>query len=456
MKQSNDNNEVFNILIVDDIPANLWVAAGILEVEGYYVAFAQNGPTALDIAKSGQFDLILLDVVMPGMDGFEVCRQLKKNSATKDTPVLFVTGRTDAESIVKGLGSGAVDYVAKPFNGAELSARVKIHLELSRSREELKKINEKLGKEVAERKAVERRYRDMYRNAVQGMFQSTLSGKVVRANPSYVRILGYDSLEEILAIEEVGKEFYDDPDERVKMINTLKEMGVLTNYELKIRRKDGVPAWLLLNVRLTEDRRGDLLMEGIVTDNTARKLAEEELRCSEKKFRYLAVHDNLTGLYNTRYLYQSLTELTEGSSGNNMQFSLIFMDIDDFKQVVDTYGHLNGSRAIQEVAATIRETLAEPAYGVAYGGDEFVVILPGFDKSQAIEKAEEIRHQMSQTVYLSNWGHEVSIRASYGVSTYPDDTDDMTHLLTLADKAMFDIKGKGKDAVCGWKSEVRF
>jgi len=216
---------------------------------------------------------------------------------------------------------------------------------------------------------------------------------------------------------------------------------------LKIRRgNDRCPAWILVNVRLTWNSRGEPIMEGIVTDNTARKLAEEDLR-------YLTVHDNLTGLYNTRYLYQALAELLETSTMDNSPFSVIFMDIDDFKQVVDTYGHLNGSRALQEVAATIQSSLAEPAYGVAYAGDEFVVVLPGFGKDQAVEKAGEIRLRMSQTVYLSDRGHHVRLRASYGISTYPDDAVDMTHLLNMADKAMFNIKKKGKDAVCGHDEE---
>ena len=123
------------------------------------------------------------------------------------------------------------------------------------------------------------------------------------------------------------------------------------------------------------------------------------------------------------------------------------MDMDNFKRVVDTYGHLHGSQTLQEVAATIKEILIEPAYGVAYGGDEFVIVLPGYGKNQAIDKVEEIRYRMSQTVYLSNQGLEVSVRASFGIATYPEDSANMTELLALADKAMFDIKKTGKNGV---------
>ena len=323
-----NKNKKFKILIVDDNPKNIQLAANILQKEGYQMAFAQNGKSALSQAQSNRFDLILLDVMMPGMDGFAVCEQLRKNSANKDIPLIFLTAKNLSESIVRGFDLGAMDYVTKPFHGAELLARVKTHLELFRSKEELKKANQQLKNEIAERMQV-----------------------------------------------------------------------------------------------------------------------EEKLRKSEEKFRYLAVHDNLTGLYNTRYLYQALGELITASAADNIPFSLIFMDLDNFKQVVDAHGHLNGSQALAEVSSTIRESIVEPAYGVAYGGDEFLVVLPGFDKKQAMQKAEEIRSRMKGTVYLSNRGHKVSLQASYGVSTYPDDATDMTSLLAQADCAMFDIKAKGKDAV---------
>ncbi|OQX01117.1 MAG: hypothetical protein BWK80_60655 [Desulfobacteraceae bacterium IS3] len=383
-----ENNDKFRILVVDDALVNLEIVSYILKNAGYELSVAKDGVTALSLTQSRRFDLILLDIVMPGLDGFEVCARLKQEPETAEIPILFLTSMTDSECVVKGFRTGAMDYVIKPFNEAELLARVKTHLELNRSRRELKRINEQLSKEITERKQAEKRYRDMYRNALQGMFQSTLSGKVIRANPSYARILGYRSPQDILAIENVGKALYYYPEDRQKMTESLKERGMLTNYEMKMRRKDGEPAWVLFNVRLIKDEADEPLIEGIVVDNTARKLAEEELKRSEEKFRYLAVHDNLTELYNTRYLYHALEALFRTSADANSPFSLIFMDIDNFKRVVDTYGHLNGSQAIQEVAATIRETLTEPEYGVAYGGDEFVVVLPGYDKQQAIEKAE--------------------------------------------------------------------
>ncbi|MDM8550918.1 diguanylate cyclase [Desulfobacterales bacterium HSG2] len=150
---NNYDNKNFRILIVDDVSKNIQVVASILKDDGYQMTFAQNGKVALDKIHSHNFDLILLDVMMPGMDGFEVCRRLKQEPSTKDIPVVFLTAKTDTESLVRGFEAGGTDYVTKPFNGVELLARVRTRLELSRSREslkvayrELKKTNEELLK----------------------------------------------------------------------------------------------------------------------------------------------------------------------------------------------------------------------------------------------------------------------------------------------------------------------
>ena len=178
------------------------------------------------------------------------------------------------------------------------------------------------------------------------------------------------------------------------------------------------------------------------------KQVQKALRKSEQKFREQAIHDNLTGLFNTRYLYTALPVLIENSAASGGIFSLVFMDIDDFKQVVDTNGHLNASKTLQEIAATLMAALPKPAYGVAYGGDEFVLVLPGYDKQQALEMAETIRRRIKETVYLRKAGLNVRVNASLGVSTYPNDADTLSELLALADQAMFSVKERGKDSVC--------
>ncbi len=182
-------------------------------------------------------------------------------------------------------------------------------------------------------------------------------------------------------------------------------------------------------------------------DISRRKQAEESLRLSEQRFREQAMRDDLTGLYNRRFLYRTLEALIESAKAEGSQVSVIFMDIDRFKHVVDTYGHLNGSQAIREVAATIGGCVKSPGYAVAYAGDEFVVVLPGSGGDAARQQAVEIRDGMNREVYLREAGIEVRLQASFGVATFPDHARDMTGLLGAADHALFTVKQTGKNGI---------
>ncbi|MFO7709755.1 MAG: diguanylate cyclase [Desulfobacterales bacterium] len=299
-----------------------------------------------------------------------------------------------------------------------------------------------------ELRRAERRYHNMYRNAVQGMFQSCLSGELIRVNPAYARFLGYASVEEMLKLKAGAADLYYDPAERRRIVALLKRRGYLANYEVKLRRKDGKPLWGLANYRLNRDDPGvEPIIEGIMVDNTRQKRLEEELRREHRKMQALSLRDNLTGLQNTRFLYQTLDKVIGESHSTGKPFSLVFMDMDNFKRVVDTHGHLNGSQALREVARTIRSLIRKPGFGVAYGGDEFVLVLPGFDKARAMAKAEAIRRKMKRTIYLSENGLAVKLQASFGLATFPEDAQDRTGLLALADQAMFRIKQTQKGAV---------
>lgn len=144
MKNSLFNPSEMGILLVDDTPANIDVLRKTLEPEGYNLSFAPNGAIALKLAVHNQPDLILLDVMMPELDGFETCRELKKNEKTRDIPVIFITAKTETEDIVNGFSLGGVDYIAKPFRQEEVCARVKTHLQLMHTRRQLEKKNEAL------------------------------------------------------------------------------------------------------------------------------------------------------------------------------------------------------------------------------------------------------------------------------------------------------------------------
>jgi diguanylate cyclase (GGDEF)-like protein/PAS domain S-box-containing protein len=305
---------------------------------------------------------------------------------------------------------------------------------------ELKSVQEELRR-------AEQRYHNMYRNAVQGMFQSSLSGALIRVNPAYARFLGYASTEEMLRQNAGAADLYYDPTERLRMIKALKRKGFLANYEVKLRRKDGKPVWGLANYRLSQDETAEPIIEGIMVDNTRQKRLEEALRRDHRKMLKLSLLDNLTGLHNTRYLYLALDKIIAESRLSQAPFSLIFMDMDNFKGVVDSHGHLNGSQALREVARTIRSLIKKPCFGVAYGGDEFVVVLPGFDKNRAKSKVEAIRTKMRHATYLSESGLSVRLSASFGLASYPEDAQDIIGLLGRADRALFHVKLTDKGSI---------
>lgn len=224
----------------------------------------------------------------------------------------------------------------------------------------------------------------------------------------------------------------------------------LVKHLLVIRAGDYLTARLPFRSR---DEIGQLADEfnsmlGRLQEDHERRLeAEQALRDSESRYRRLAIHDDLTGLYNTRFLYESLERLLARCEQNDEPFSLLFIDIDRFKQVVDTYGHLHGSQAIAEVARVLTEHLEEPCYGVSYGGDEYVLVLPGYDKAAALGKAEELRARIADHVFLTERDLRVRLTISLGVANYPEDARDMAGVLALADAALFYVKGRGRNSV---------
>jgi diguanylate cyclase (GGDEF)-like protein len=271
--------------------------------------------------------------------------------------------------------------------------------------------------------------------------------KTVDYNKAYLKLLEAENIEEVYKSFAKGT-----PDEYLRFAKEIIMMvakgTVWEEREENLTTVKGNKRSVLgksLIISGHEDTLSRVIMT--LTDITKLKEVQEALRASEQRYRQQSLRDNLTGLYNRRYLYSALSKLIETSKTDDMTLSVLFIDLDDFKQVVDTYGHLNGSLAIQEVATTIRECLKEPAYAVSYAGDEFVVVLPAEDNVQANEKASEIRLRISNTDYLNSQGIQAKLNASVGIATFPDHASDLTGLLASADKALFEAKGSGKDTV---------
>ena len=179
---------------------------------------------------------------------------------------------------------------------------------------------------------------------------------------------------------------------------------------------------------------------------------QQALKASRARYRELSYIDDLTGLYNTRYLYQTLQAHLDQHP--HRPLTVVFIDIDHFKRVVDTYGHLNGSRAIAELAAVAKGLLPKGCYGVSYGGDEFVLVLAGHDGRTGGQIAEQIRAAIADNRFLVSQGLEVRLTVSCGMASYPEDANDLVNLLGNADHALFETKRRGKNAVVAY-SEMK-
>ena len=321
-------------------------------------------------------------------------------------------------------------------------------------RTEVRRLRRKLARirrREAALRAEEVTYRDIVDRTNSIVLRWDPQGRVIFLNDYGQRLFGY-SQAELVGRSVLGLIVADTESSGRDLVAMIEDLlrhpeNYLSNENENMCR-DGRRVWITWRNTPVVDAEGrlvEILSTGI--DTTEHKRAVDALRASEVRFRELAVRDNLTGLYNTRYLYEALARLIAASAAAGTTLSVIMTDLDRFKRVVDRYGHLNGSRVIQEVAATVRGCVEAPAFAVAYAGDEFVIVLPGAGNRAAREKAEAIRARIAATTFLREAGHAIRLTASFGVATYPEDASDLEGLLSLADGRLFDVKGSGRNAV---------
>jgi len=296
---SDENSAKSVIVIVDDNPTNLGVLFDFLHDSGFKVLVAQDGESAIQKVEYAHPDLILLDVMMPGIDGFETCRRLKAKASTKDIPVIFMTALSETVDKVKSFTLGAVDYITKPVQQEEVIARVTTHLKIQKLQKTFQEQNLQLQEEIKERKRTEEslrqaelKYRSIFENASEGIFQARPGGGYITANPALAKILGYSSPEELMKkITNINQQLYVDPSSREDLATLMQRYDVLTDVESQVYRKNGRTIWISENIRAVKDTGGDLLYyEGTVVDISERRQTEFVLRLARKKAELLLLN----------------------------------------------------------------------------------------------------------------------------------------------------------------------
>lgn len=274
-----------SILVVDDEPDNIHVLSNLLAQQGYGVRKALSGQMALRTAQVEAPDLVLLDIQLPTMTGYEVCQKFKESEATRDIPIIFLSALDDPSDKAKAFAVGGVDYITKPFQVEEVLMRVRIQLTLHWQQQQLRAQNALL-------KQAEAKYRSMFENATEGIFQTTQEGRYLSANPALARILGYDSPQELMdSMTNIARQVYVEPRRREELAVYIRQFGEITEAESQVYCKDGSRIWISENMRAVYGETGEFLYyEGTVQDITDRHTMEVELRQQRQQAERLLVN----------------------------------------------------------------------------------------------------------------------------------------------------------------------
>jgi len=445
------------ILVVDDIEANVRLLEAKLSAEYYEVLTACDGPTALAIAASEKPDIILLDVMMPGMDGFQVCRRLKDDPETRHIPVVLVTALDGRGDRIQGLEAGADEFLTKPIDDVMLFARV-------RSLTRLKLVID----ELRQREASGRRI-------------GVIAGAASRLGGTGGRILIVDDNERQsqrvaaeLAIEH-RPVVETDPEKAHASARGPVDM-VIVNASARgfdglrfcaALRSDEATRHLAVLVIVDPDDRQRLVkaLEIGVNDLLTRPIDPQELsaraRTQIKRKRYtdflrqnldhsleLAVTDQLTGLHNRRYMEGQLGALVKRAGMGGDPVAALMIDLDHFKKINDSFGHDVGDEVLREFAIRLASNVRAVDLPCRYGGEEFTVIMPDTRLEDAQRIAERIRLHVAGSPFRVAGGQELlTVTISVGVACTISDQDTPETLLKRADDAVYDAKHAGRNRV---------
>ena len=448
------------ILVVDDIPANVKLLEVRLLAEYFEVLTASSGQEAIDICETGKVDVVLLDIMMPEMDGFEVCQRLKADRATAHIPIVMVTALDQVSDRIRGLEAGADDFLTKPVNDLQLLTRVRSLVRLKMLTDELRLrasttrnigIEELLGRKnllgeararvllVDRRPASQARISDMLQPMAdveitddpQAAFFQAAEGEY-EAVIVTTGLSGYDPLRLCSQLRSLDRT-------RFLPIILIAEAG---EEDLVLRGLDlGVNDFLLRPVDEQE-------LTARLRTQLRRKRYNEELRSSVAQTIEMAITDALTGLHNRRYLDSHLQTLFDRASSRRRPLSLMITDIDRFKSINDAHGHPGGDEVLREFARRLRKNARGIDLACRFGGEEFVVVMPDTEQAVAERIAERIRHEIeSQPFRTGASSDNLSVTVSIGVSSMIQGTDSVETLMKRTDAALYDAKSAGRNRV---------
>ncbi|MFM1960606.1 MAG: hypothetical protein RL588_2123 [Pseudomonadota bacterium] len=443
------------ILLVDDVEASRQILEAKLTAEYYHVVSAEDGASALDLAAREPPDIILLDVLMPGMDGLQVCRALKADPELRHIPVVLLTALDSREARLEGLEAGADEFLSKPIDDVMLFARL-------RSLARLKVMID----ELREREETSRR---MGMAPMPGARLGASGGRVlvVDDDPERARRMAEDLAVEHRPVIET------EPEKALMSARGPIDLAVINiasrsfdALRLVARLRSGDHSRQAPILAAVDFEARDRVLKALdlgVNDLIASPVDALELRVRSRALirrkRYsdylrdtvaqsmeLAVTDQLTGLNNRRYMMGQLDALLERSSAGGDPVSLLMLDIDHFKRVNDTWGHTLGDEVLREVAVRLASSVRAVDIPCRYGGEEFVVVMPATRLTDAARIAERIRTAISVEPFAVG-DREIPVSVSLGVSASDGVDDRPESLIRRADEALYEAKAAGRNQV---------
>jgi two-component system, cell cycle response regulator len=448
------------ILVVDDVPANVKLLEARLSAEYFDVITAMSGEEALTICERAECDLVLLDVMMPDMDGFEVCRRLKTSPATQHIPVIMVTALDQPSDRVRGLEVGADDFLTKPIPEMALTARVRSLSRLKMLTDELRMravTSRDIGIDSPEREAIAdtgRGGRILIVDDRPGSYER-ISGVLaeehtvdLEANPNEALFRAADGNYDLLIVS-FGLENFD----ALRLCSQVRSIDRTRNLPILAITDPDSSARM---VRGLEIGVNDYLMRPIdknellarVRSQIRKRRYTERLRDNVQMSIEMAITDALTGLFNRRYMESHLGTLIEQAMSRGKPLTALVLDIDFFKTVNDTHGHDAGDDVLREFALRIKRSIRGIDLACRYGGEEFVVIMPETDMAVAAMVAERLRRRIAADPFAIQQGaRTIPVTISIGIAAMRGKDDNAASILKRADLALYQAKRDGRNRV---------